>query len=109
MTQLWVQPLAEGPATQLTDGMTADWSPSWSADGRRLDFVSIRSGSMDLSSRAHALSVTTVAVPAARFSDFTQGRWRRGIQNHGALLVTGDQKLLSVSEVGLPPTLRCLV
>ncbi len=46
--QLWLLQAAEGAATAISDGMTEDGSPSWSADSKTLYFVSNRGGSKDL-------------------------------------------------------------
>jgi TolB protein len=48
VSRLWVLRLEDGVAAPITDGLTNDWSPSWSADGSSLYFVSNRGGSMDL-------------------------------------------------------------
>ena len=48
ITQLWVVASAGGEPTAVTDGFTNVWSPSWSADGSKLFFVSNRAGTMDL-------------------------------------------------------------
>ena len=48
ITQLWVIASARGESTAVTDGFTNVWSPSWSADGSTLFFVSNRAGTMDL-------------------------------------------------------------
>jgi TolB protein len=47
-TSLWLFPFSGGEAIPVTEGQWNDWSPTWSADGRRLFFVSNRGGSMDL-------------------------------------------------------------
>ena len=48
VSRLWTLRLDDGVAVPVTDGLTNDWSPSWSADGTRLYFVSSRGGGMDL-------------------------------------------------------------
>jgi TolB protein len=48
ITRLYLCPLSGGGAIPVTEGRANDWSPTWSADGRRLFFVSNRGGSMDL-------------------------------------------------------------
>jgi Tol biopolymer transport system component len=48
VSRLWTIPASGGEATPLTDGRTAVWSPTWSADGRTIFYVSNRGGSMDL-------------------------------------------------------------
>ena len=67
ITRLWLVPASGGEPSPVTDGTTNDWSPSWSADGRTLFFVSNRGGSMDL--------------------------WQQGIDEHGA--VSGEAKPLT--------------
>jgi len=48
VTRLWVVSSSGGEPVPVTDGMTNDWNPTWSRDGRNLFFVSNRGGSMDL-------------------------------------------------------------
>jgi Tol biopolymer transport system component len=48
VNRLWVLRIADGEALAVTDGTTGDWSPTWSADGRSLFFISNRGGSHDL-------------------------------------------------------------
>ncbi len=48
VTRLWVVSSSGGEAIPATAGSTNDWSPFWSADGRKLFFVSNRGGAMDL-------------------------------------------------------------
>ena len=48
VTQLWTVPFSGGEPTPVTDGRTNDRSPIWSADGRKLFFVSNQGGAMDL-------------------------------------------------------------
>jgi Tol biopolymer transport system component len=47
-TRLWLFPFSEGEAIPVAERQGSNWSPTWSADGRRLFFVSNRGGSMDL-------------------------------------------------------------
>lgn len=44
VANLWVAPLAGGPARRLTTTEKSDWGPRWSRDGRHLYFVSTRKG-----------------------------------------------------------------
>ena len=48
VTQLWTIPASGGEGFPLTDARTWVRSPSWSADGRKLFYVSNRVGSKDL-------------------------------------------------------------
>jgi Tol biopolymer transport system component len=48
ITQVWLVRTSDGEAVPVTDGMTNDWSPTWSSDGRTLFFISNRGGAMDL-------------------------------------------------------------
>ena len=47
-SRLWTIPSSGGEPIAVTDGRTNDRSPIWSADGRKLFFVSNRGGTMDL-------------------------------------------------------------
>jgi Tol biopolymer transport system component len=48
ISQILVLRLADGSVRPATEGRFSDWSPSFSADGRALYFVSNRGGAMDL-------------------------------------------------------------
>ena len=48
ISQIWILRISDGKSFAVTDGMTNDWSPSWSSNGKYLYFVSNRGGSMDL-------------------------------------------------------------
>ena len=48
VTQLWFVQASNGDAFPISDGLWNDRSPTWSADGSILYFVSNRGGSMDL-------------------------------------------------------------
>jgi Tol biopolymer transport system component/predicted Ser/Thr protein kinase len=48
VTRLWLLPVGEDQAIALSDGQTKIASPQWTPDGRSLQFVSNRGGSMDL-------------------------------------------------------------
>ena len=48
VTRLSVLRLADGQAFTVTEGLTLEWSPSWSPEGGLLYFLSNRGGSMDL-------------------------------------------------------------
>ncbi|HXV60216.1 MAG TPA: protein kinase [Vicinamibacteria bacterium] len=48
MTHLWILRLSDGEVLPLSDGLTAVWSPIFSADSRTLWYVSNRGGSMDV-------------------------------------------------------------
>jgi len=48
LAQLFVYELGSSTLHALTDGRTKAWSPTWSRDGRRLFYVDVSGGSMDL-------------------------------------------------------------
>jgi serine/threonine protein kinase len=48
VSRLWTIAASGGEAIPLTDGRTNVTSPTWSADGKRIFYVSNRAGSMDL-------------------------------------------------------------
>jgi len=45
---LWVMPSAGGPRLQITSNSKYDDGPSWSPDGKRITFVSTRSGNFEI-------------------------------------------------------------
>ena len=48
VTQLRLLRVSDEKSFEVTNGRTKVWSPSWSADGQKLFFISNRRGSMDL-------------------------------------------------------------
>ena len=48
VTTLWVQDMASGAVTRLTDTASNNAAPEWSSDGRKIYFLSDRSGSMQV-------------------------------------------------------------
>ena len=48
VTTIWVQDMASGAVTRLTDTASNNADPKWSADGRKIYFLSDRSGSMQV-------------------------------------------------------------
>jgi dipeptidyl aminopeptidase/acylaminoacyl peptidase len=96
-TGLWLLDLAAGTLQprRLSDALTNDSSPRWSADGRTLFFLSTRSGSSQ---------VWRVALPAGeaqRVTDYPL--------EVGALKVSPHGDLIAVSMAVFPdcPTLEC--
>ncbi len=47
-SRIWLLRASDAQAFSITGGISSDWSPKWSRDGRTLFFVSNRKGSMDL-------------------------------------------------------------
>jgi TolB protein len=48
VSQIWLLPLAGGPAVPITDGLNNDRWPTWAADARSLFLISERGGDSDL-------------------------------------------------------------
>ena len=48
VTTIWVQDMASGAVTRLTDTASNNAAPEWSSDGRKIYFLSDRSGSMQV-------------------------------------------------------------
>jgi eukaryotic-like serine/threonine-protein kinase len=69
VTRLWTVPSSGGESVPLTDGNTIVWSPRWSADGRKVFYVSNRGGSMDLWQQ----TITAEGAPLGEPSAVTQG------------------------------------
>ena len=89
VTQLWTVPFSGGEPTPVTDGRTNDRSPTWSADGSKLFFVSNRGGTMDLwqqrmapngrpEGEAEPVTAGLVIRSAVFSSDSTQVAYSRG-------------------------------
>lgn len=64
VTTIWVQDMASGAVTRLTDTASNNADPKWSADGRKIYFLSDRSGSMQVW-RMNAASATRPRLRAA--------------------------------------------
>ncbi len=62
-------PAAGGDPVPVTDNATLNVSPAWTADGRRILFVSDREGARDV----YAVRVTTSGMPAGKPSRLTTG------------------------------------
>jgi dipeptidyl aminopeptidase/acylaminoacyl peptidase len=66
---LWIVDVESGSARQLTDGPTAERSPAWSPDGRRIAFVANRRRNADLLERSDIFvgdARTGVVTPITR-------------------------------------------
>ena len=48
VNEIYLHPLSGAEPISITGDLSRNWSPTWSANGRRLYFVSNRGGSMDL-------------------------------------------------------------
>ena len=104
VTQIFVQPVSGREPLLITDGLTNDWSPSWSKDGRKLFFISNRGGSMDLWQRrmdeggkpegeAEPLTTGLVIQSAVFTPDGTQLAYSRGrkVGNLWRIPIFGDR------------------
>ena len=69
LSRLWTIAASGGDPVPLTDGRTKAWSPTWSADGRKVFYVSNRGGGMDLWQQA----VRTDGTPVGEPLSVTQG------------------------------------
>lgn len=56
-TDIWIKQLPGGPATRLTQHAGIDRSPAWTADGRRITFVSDRPIAAGSTAKANAFHV----------------------------------------------------
>jgi Tol biopolymer transport system component len=65
VSQLWTIPASGGDALPLTDGRTMVLSPTWSADGRQVFYVSNHGGSMELWQQSVADDGTPTGKPLA--------------------------------------------
>ncbi|HZL92857.1 MAG TPA: protein kinase, partial [Vicinamibacterales bacterium] len=63
LSRLWTVAASGGNPVPLTDGRTKAWSPTWSADGRKVFYVSNRGGGMDLWQQAVGTDGTAVGEP----------------------------------------------
>jgi Tol biopolymer transport system component len=103
--QIWTVPAAGGEASAVTTGLSRDWNPTWSPDGRYIYFVSNRGGSMNLwrvhideaSGRtlAEPEPITTPATSLAHISLSADG----GLIAYSSVLVTTN-----VQRVAFDPT-----
>lgn len=63
LSRLWTIAASGGDPVPLTDGRTMVWSPTWSADGRKVFYASNRGGGMDLWQQAVGTDGTPVGEP----------------------------------------------
>jgi serine/threonine-protein kinase len=85
---IWIKQLDRGAKSRLTFGGTANWSPTWSPDGRFVSFVSDRGGPSSIW-RRRADGVGAEERIASLPQDIVESRWSRD----------GKWLLLSVSGV----------
>jgi len=68
-SDIWTAPSAGGPARRLTASPAADFNPRWSPDGKRLAFISTRSGSAQVwtidPAGGEATQLTSISTGAA--------------------------------------------
>lgn len=68
-SDIWTVPSAGGPARRLTASPAADFNPRWSPDGKRLAFISNRSGSAQVwtidTAGGEAVQLTRVSTGAS--------------------------------------------
>jgi eukaryotic-like serine/threonine-protein kinase len=88
---IWVKQLDRGPKSRLTFGGINNWSPSWTADGRYVSFLSERGGPISLW-RRRADGIGSEELVAKLPRDIVEARWSR------------DGKWLLLA-VGGPPSL----
>ncbi len=69
VSRLWTIPAAGGEGLPVTDGRTMVLSPTWSADGHQVFYVSNQGGSMELWQQSMAVDGTPTGQPLA----ITQG------------------------------------
>ena len=78
-SDVWLVPVDGGEARQLTTSAAADFSPRWSPDGRKLAFVSTRSGAAQIwllpLSGGEARQLTTTSTGASGPVWSPDGQW----------------------------------
>ncbi|HOG27740.1 MAG TPA: S9 family peptidase [Vicinamibacterales bacterium] len=76
---IWVAPVAGGPAVRLAATAASEDRPRWSPDGRQIAFVSTRSGSQQIwiipAAGGEARQLTSIATGASGLTWSPDGKW----------------------------------
>lgn len=76
---IWVAPVAGGPAVRLAATASSEDRPRWSPDGRQIAFVSTRSGSQQIwiipAAGGEARQLTSIATGASGLTWSPDGKW----------------------------------
>ncbi|MEZ4585129.1 MAG: amidohydrolase family protein [Gemmatimonadales bacterium] len=82
---LYTLPIAGGQATRISEGMAFDAQPRWSPDGRRIVFVSDRTGGENLFTMAADGSDVRQLSPEGNYDNYMSPEWTPD----GKYVVTG--------------------
>ncbi len=74
-SNLWILPLAGGPARQFTSGDHRDSSPRWSPDGRWIAFLSDRGAAKTDPDTKKAKHIYLIPADGGEASPLTSGTW----------------------------------
>jgi Tol biopolymer transport system component len=95
---IYTLPIAGGKATRLTHGLAYDYQPRWSPDGKRLAFVSDRTGGENLFTMAADGGDVRQVSPVGNYNSYLSPEWT---PDGGYLVVSRSGSMFGLPKLWL--------